>query len=255
MKDMFDKLPKGNFSIASSPIKVRAYRNILMQSMLMTELPAELQEKLLSAGRICLWARGEQLFMDGFAIDHFYYIISGKVKEFYYNGGGDEYLRRLIYPGCYISLHSLFNEETVHSYSCESLVETEGIAWPADFFMDLLDASPQLGMRVARILSSNYERTCRNICLCKKKSARARVAGYLLSKLNPDCDYHKCNLLHGCKQVDLRPISIAAEDICLARETLTRNLAVLHKEGMIKQNRGLVTIVDKEALKAASGIE
>lgn len=242
-------------AITSLGMQSTGYRRILLQSSMLNGLPAEIKEKVLSSGQARTWSRGKMIFMDGSPIEHFYYVISGKVKEFYYNGSGEEYLRRVIYPGCYISLYSLFKEETVHTYSCATLAETEVIAWSTDNFLELLKQCPKLGMQVALVLSNIYERTCRLNCICKKKSARAKVAGYLLSKLNPTCGHYSCSIIGDCRWIDLRPISLAAEEVGLARETFSRNLTRLEKEGFIAQERGIVSIANMDGLKLVSGVE
>jgi len=232
------------------------HRQALLGSPLLAGLDAAKQEELISLGSIRKWKRGDFLFMDGDPVDSIYCLLAGKAREYYCNGSGDEFQRRLAHPGCYISLHNVLNREKRHTNSCMALTSVCAFSWRVTAFETYLRHHPEIGMAVAITLAGSFESSCRRNCLCQKAGARSRIAGYLLSKFCVGCN-QPC----GCSgdthshHIDLRPLAHAAEDINLARETFSRTLVMFHDEGIISCRRGMVVIHDMEALKNISGVE
>ena len=251
-------------NLSQQEINNAAIRKSLLCSPLFSDLSHDLQNDLLAMGTICRWKRNEYLFMDGDTVESVYYLVSGKIKEYYCNGSGDEYLRRIFGPGCYISLHSVINKEQYHTYSCVAVQASDCLVLPGKPFFELLKREAKLSLKVAVLLSRDYENSCRKNCLCKKSQAIARVAGYLLSKQEPACTYPPpgvvpprchCNIKCCQNQVDLRPLELAASDICLARETFSRALLILQERNIVRNRRGVVDILEKDTLKVMCGIE
>lgn len=232
------------------------HRQALLGSPLLAGLDAAKQEELISLGSIREWKRGDFLFMEGDPVNAIYYLLTGKAREYYCNGSGDEFQRRLAHPGCYISLHNVLNREKRHTNSCMSLTPVCAFSWQASAFVTYLRHHPEIGLAVAITLSKSYESSCRRNCLCQKAGAKNRIAGYLLSKLCLQCDQPcGCSREAHAHHIDLRPLNHTAEDINLARETFSRTLVMLHDEGIISCRRGMVVIHDVEALKNISGVE
>ena len=228
----------------------------LLNSSLVRGLSISLQNKLLSIGSSGIWKKGDHLFMEGSRVERFYYLFSGKVREYYFNSSGEEFLRRVVYPDHYISLHNIFNTNRTYTYYSEVLTTINAFSWPVDAFLDILCSNPELGLHVATVLSMTIERSCRQNCLCRKARGTQKVAGYLLSKqkscysTSSYCPEAEC-----CRKIDLRPVSLAAQEVCMARETFSRILISFQKKKIISTNRGMITILDSDTLKAICGIE
>jgi len=232
------------------------FRQALLVSPLLASLDPAWQDELIGYGSVKKWKRGDFLFIDGAPVNAIYYLLVGKAREYYCNSSGDEFLRHLAQPGCYISLHNVLNRDAHHTNTCMALTSISAFSWPVSVFMQYLRHHPELGLAIAATLSQSLESFCRRNCLCRKAGARGRIAGYLLSKL---CI--KCNQPGDCSRnldphhIDLRPLIHAAEDINLARETFSRTLITFQDEGILSCRRGMVVIHDIEALKNLSGIE
>lgn len=229
----------------------------LLNSSLISGLAPDLQNELVGIGSPCKWEKGEHLFMDGDRVEKFYYLFSGKVREYYFNSSGEEFLRRVVYPNNYISLHNVFNITGSYTYYGEALNPTTAFSWPVAAFMEILYRNPALGLQIAIVLSTIIEHSSRQNCLCRKARSSQKVAGYLLSKqrscsndIGCDPDTTEC-----CRRVDLRPISLAAQDVCMARETFSRILISFQKNNIIRNNRGVITILAIDLLKEICGIE
>ncbi|MGI6656183.1 MAG: Crp/Fnr family transcriptional regulator [Desulfobulbus sp.] len=234
-----------------------ASRRLLNQSLLLCTLEPELREELIELGSLQTWKRGTYLFDEDSPIRHFFLLLAGKVREYYCGSSGTEYLRRLARPGAYIGLHSAFSKRDHYSHRCQALTAVTTFTWPTEPFMEYLGRHPDIGLTVSAILADHFEHSCRRNCLCRKPTARGRVAGYLLSRL---C--RQCRRQWGCPAdtgrehfLDLWPLTHAAEDINLTREAFSRALSSLQKEGILRCDNGKITIFDIEALKAISGAD
>jgi CRP-like cAMP-binding protein len=231
-------------------------RQALEASLLLRPLAPQQCSELIALGTRRAWSRDTRLYEDGDLVEGFYFLFSGKVREFYSDGSGIEYLRRLVLPGHFIALHNVFNRDARHTNNCKTLTAATSWAWPINPFLDFLHRHPSLGMAVAAALSQSYEQICRRHCLCRKPVARCRVAGYLLSRIRLD-RAHPCADTASQHEhcLDLSPLSHAAEEIHLARETFTRALISLQEDGILTRNRGKITIHNVMALKNICAID
>ncbi|MBM9538712.1 Crp/Fnr family transcriptional regulator [Desulfobulbus alkaliphilus] len=231
-------------------------RQALEASPLLHPLSRQQRGELITLGSRRVWSRGQTLYKDGDPVEGFYFLCSGKVREFYSDGSGIEFLRRLVLPGHFIALHNMFNRDRRHTNNCKTLTAATAWTWPISPFIEFLHHHPSLGMAVAAALSQSYEQICRRHCLCRKPVARCRVAGYLLSQICLDCA-HPCADTEANHEhcLDLSPLGHAAEEIHLARETFTRALMSLQEQGILTCNRGKITIHNVMALKNICAID
>ena len=225
----------------------------LFQSSLITHASPSLKDELLSAGFIRKYDRNAFIFMDGYAIDHVFILVSGFAKEYYSSATGQDFLRRVIYPGDCFSLQSIFSEHPHYTYSCTSVVQATCFLWPVDKFLKFINRDASLGFQVAKILSSHLEHSCRKNCICQKKESRSRVAAYLLGRCRTGNDMKDCTSSSSVREIDLRPLELSASSICLARETFSRALSSLQEQGLIRSHRGMVELIELEALKVICG--
>ncbi len=228
----------------------------LLKSPLLSGLPAEVTHQMLASGKMNTLKRGELLFMDGDEVQGFSFILAGKLKEYFPTSDGTEVLRRILFPGNYISLHKIFKRESRYTYFGEAVCSMRFFSWPRESFTALMTTQPALSINVAEVLSEYVESSYRHNCLCRKTLAIAKVAGYLLKKSLPTCqdDLCYCDVQHTPCKADLRPLNLAAMDVCLARETFSRALSSLQEKGHIRVKNGVADILDVEELKRISGV-
>jgi CRP-like cAMP-binding protein len=227
----------------------------LLRTPLLQNLEADIQQQLQLMGSVRTLRKGEYLFLEGEAISSFHYVITGRIKEYYPAGGGGQCLRRIALPGHYLSLHQLFSGRINYSYSAMAIASARCWSWPTSLFHDLMHREPTLALQVARLLSENVEHSCRHACLCRKSRALSKVAGYLLSKNRQMAQ--QLRMMGGREpriRIDLRPLELAAAEICLARETFSRALSCLDERDMIRVEYGVVELLDEEGLKQISAV-
>ncbi len=223
-------------------------------SSLMQGLPDDLQQKLAAKGEAAEFRKNDALFLDGTAADHVFCVLDGKVKEYYTNNAGEECLRRIITRGHMVSLHHVFSGDTIYTYSCQALGLASCYFWKTETIRTMMQQEPELTMKVAQLLSGYMEESCRLHCICRKPQACARVAAYLLSK-NNDKKEHGSGKRSRNMAIDISPLSLAARDICLARETFSRSLSRIQEMGYIRQNNGIIHLLNTDGLMELSGIQ
>lgn len=218
-----------------------------MESPLFAGLADTLQSELLLEAECQTHRRGDYLYRAKEKVNLFYLLLEGSAREVYLCDTGREYLRHLATPGHFLGLHKVFSEDQSHTHHCQAVTRIKTICWQKNTVLSRCQTEPQISIRIAALLSSYYEVSCRRKCLCQRPRSKNRVARYLLSKL--------CN---GCARpwssdnrhwVDLRPLTYAAEEVNLSRETFSRTLKTLQEEGVIRFDSGRIIIDDIDALK------
>ncbi|MCB2218411.1 MAG: Crp/Fnr family transcriptional regulator [Desulfobulbaceae bacterium] len=196
-------------------------------------------------GRRRDWRRYEHLFLAGGPADTVHIVLHGRLRDYYGDGGGNEHLRRIVTPGDIVPFCLLCHRERSHASSCRALCRSTTFDLPLPLFLELAHGHSRFAVNLALAAARQLEHSCRDGCLCRKRQARARVAGYLLSRLGR---------LPGCvgdgSTVDLRPLSVMAEELGLARETFSRLLMELERQKLVRNARGLVTVLDEAGLLA-----
>lgn len=227
---------------------------LLQKSALLAGLEPSQQEALLACGRKISKKKGEFLFLDGSEIDSVYYVMAGKIREYFTNPDGGECLRRISSTGQYLLLRQLFDDNKVHEYSSDTITTTTLYCWRAKELKTMVSRVPALACSVGKILAADSEQLCRHLCLCRKSNAVSRVAGYLLSR--HQAATKALSLSHSGKEisVNLKPIGISAGDICLARETFSRALSTLQQQELIRVSCGMAILTDIKGLKRLSSM-
>ena len=230
-------------------------RSALLRSPLLVGLRSDIQHQLQHMAVLRRMRRGEYLFLDGEPIRSFHYLLNGRIKEYYPACDGEQCLRHIALPGHYLSLHQLLSGKPHYTYSAMAIAASRCWSWPIDFFLNLMHQEATLSVQVIRLLSQNVESSCRHNCLCRKSRALAKVAGYLLSKNRQMTSQARMMGSQAPRiRIDLRPLELAAAEICLARETFSRALSCLDDRGLIQVVYGVVELLDEEGLKKISAV-
>ena len=215
-------------------------------SLLQRVKPETLQAVLETAKQRSLSRRGAILSTDELS-ERLYVLLDGQMKMLRPSVGGDESLQQRLGPGDVFCLVSMVSGVHCGSYG-ESLGPCTLICWPHRVFIRLMETDRQLHVNVLNYLAHQVEMERHKRCLSQCSNVQARVAGYLLYLYESD----HC----GDKTVDLRPISLSAQELGMARETMSRTFTSFERLGLVHCCRGLITIEDQERLQLiADGME
>lgn len=227
-------------------------QNLLIRSGLLLGLERSLQTEILGLASLRRLNAGALLFRGDQTGEAFFFLLEGRVWEYYDSENGNECLRRVFHPGQYIGLHLLALEAGACDCCCAALSACRVLRWDAAAFTALMEQEAALARRVSKTLACQVEIFCRHACICRKARAASRVAGYLLSQ----CHQQSGHLLwhasapESAARADLRPLKLAAAELSLARETFSRCLRELRRNGLIRLEGGTAVLLDVEALKA-----
>lgn len=174
---------------------------------------------------------------------HLFFILSGEMRMLRMAPDGQEHLMQRFRIGEFFCLAA-----AVSGHSCNSLMAnagtTELMYWGHEVFRGLMLDNSDFHSNILNQMAFQIEqeREMRTLSRCCK--ADVKVAAYLLHKIK--CGY----CLRQCVcAVDLRPISLTAQELGIARETLSRSLRRLVKREGITYQRGTVQVTDISRLE------
>ena len=232
-----------------SPLAL-AEKKALSASRLFNDLGAQTVADLSKMAQRRKLQRGQLLFMAGAPVEQFYFILSGKIKEYYIGNGGEECIIRVSHPGEFLGLPALFLSEGNHTSYAEAVGSLQVAVFRVPPFLELLERETALNRNLLTLLSYRLECTRQQRCFCQKMSAECRVANYLLNQ--SDNRFHDSCHHCGCcptPVVNLQPLNLSAQEVGLARETFTRILKRFKQEGIIAMQRGQVEFLNRQAIE------
>ncbi|WP_321366639.1 Crp/Fnr family transcriptional regulator [uncultured Desulfuromusa sp.] len=173
-----------------------------------------------------------------------FFVLSGEMRMMRIAPDGQEHLMQRFNPGEFFCLAAV-----VSSLSCNSEMvnagPTELMYWNHGNFRQFMDANANFYGNILNQMASQVEqeREMRTLSRCCK--ADVKVAAYLLHKIKQG----RCLRQLVC-DVDIRPISLTAQELGIARETLSRSLQRLVKRDGISYQGGKVQVVSVASLEA-----
>lgn len=218
----------------------------LTQLPLLKGIASETLQKVIeTAKRRYLSRKGSILSTEDLS-DRLYILLDGQIKMLRPSVGGDESLQQRLGEGDVFCLVSMVSGVHCGSYG-ETLGSCTLLSWPHRVFVGLMEEDRQLHVNVLNLLAQQVEVERHKRCLSQCSNVGARVAGYLLY-LN---DTDRCN-----ETIDLRPITLSAQELGMARETMSRTFTSFERLGIVHCSRGIITIRDHERLQLiADGME
>lgn len=204
--------------------------------------PATLQE-LMSGGRIHGAERYSIIGVESLS-QRLFLLIDGRMKMVRPSCGGDEVLIQSLIPGDIFCAVAMLAARPCCSYA-QCLGVCEYVSWTHRLFRRLMTIDEQLQTNLLSHLAAQIEEERDRRCLTQCVNVHARVAVYLLSR----CDAATRNG-QGMYEVDLRPLSLTAQEIGIARETLSRTLTAFGQEQILCSRRGVVELHSTTGLRA-----
>lgn len=200
--------------------------------------------KLFKQGTRLNYQKGEYIIRPGESPSHIFYIETGLVKAFNISKYGEENLliirkdheifpliwaitgqgRSIIYQTLASTTVWRVDQKVFNEY----LLKNTDVLYP---FIDLV--MQQYQMHSERILNLEY------------RSVRERLVSFLLTMCTRFGKENKEGIVI---DVPLKQQDIASS-INASRETTSRELSILERKGLLKNNQSFITLLDKKALK------
>ena len=194
--------------------------------------------RVAGAARLRSLATGERLFEQGAPAEAFYLVREGAMKLSRLSEGGDEKVVEVIRPGQTFAEAVMFMEGERYPVAAEATAPTELIAVDNAAFRREVAADPELALRLLAVLSRRLHGLVAEIDELSFHSATHRLVGYLLAEAREG-------------RVRLAaPKQVIASRLGITPETLSRTLARLRDEGLVRVEGDTVDLVDTDALAA-----
>jgi CRP/FNR family transcriptional regulator, nitrogen fixation regulation protein len=183
-------------------------------------------------------AKGEALFAEGEAADHFYKIVSGTVRTYKLLSDGRRQIDSFQLAG------DIFGIEAgpEHRFSAEAVGDATVVAFRRGSLERLTREHPTFGDQVMSSMLHNLERAQDHMLLLGRKTAREKIASFLL------------DLAERLRERDHVELPMQRTDIAdhlgLTIETVSRTLTEFARQGLIRLTAGSRSIVlaDKAGL-------
>lgn len=203
---------------------------------------------LLATGRLAGMRPGDVLFREGDRIQYVPFVLSGEVKLVKLGPQGKEYVLHLTRGGAFPDPGALFYEAPLPATAVA--LGAGRLLWLERAAMDrLLDANSALVRWLLRLLTARQRLFINKVTGSQGIiSVPRRVAGWLL---------HRSRMEEGSRHLVLPGTrELLARLLGLSRESLSRELNRLDREGFIRLQRRRVELLDMAALeRRANGQE
>lgn len=187
---------------------------------------------------------GRQLIQEGDPADEVFTLTEGMLKLYKLMPDGRRQITGFMVPGDFIGL--AYGQSYV--YSAEAVTATTACRFRRGALLDKMAAHPELEHRLLSLASNELAAAQAQMLLLGRKSARERLASFLLGLA----------ARHGLGESETLPLPMSRGDIAdylgLTIETVSRAFTAMRKEGLISlPDKHSITIDDHEALSEAAG--
>lgn len=196
---------------------------------------------VLGTGRLAEMRAGDVLFREGDEIRHVPFVLSGEVKLVKMGPQGREYVLHLTRGGAFPDPGALFYEAPLPATAVA--LGPGRLLWLERATMDkLLDGNPRLARWLLQVLAARQRLFVNKVAGSQGViSVSRRVAGWLL---------HRSRMEEGRRQLELPGTrELMARLLGLSRESLSRELNELAREGAIRLERRRVELLDMAVLE------
>lgn len=196
------------------------------------------------------YKRGQVLFYEGNPGKGIYCIFSGKVKVFKSGTDGKEVLLRVAASGDVLGYQSLFNHGGI--FASAEVIEDGTICFiDHTFFINLIQRSPELALKVISRLGDEVLQTTGRIADTANKNVRQRFANLLLILQKTYGKKHPQGSI-----IDIRlSRSELASMVSATPETIIRLLSDFETEGYIALDGKQIIIRNDRALLDETNLE
>ena len=220
-------------------------QSILKMSQLFGELDQRSLHEVAAAASLKHLRAGEVVFHEGDGASALYIVGSGKVKIFKLSAEGKEQILMIAGPGDTFAEAALFGD-ACYPASAQALEGSEVAVVHRDRFLGVLERHPALALNLIGRLSELLRKLARLVGDLSLTDVTTRLAQALLERVPPDAAAGTTVALSERK-------AVLASQIGTIPETLSRSLARLSREKIIKVERAKITILDVVRLRRLAG--
>ncbi len=214
-------------------------KEVLQTSPLLSDAGEEVIQALIcSARKYVMKGRWHRLEGDDLT-RKVHCVVGGEMRMYKQAPDGQDLLVRRLYPGDFFCFSSLMTEHYCES-SFVGTSKSSLLYWHYADFQAIALSQKAILDNVFKLMAIEVEQERHMRTLARCCRVELLTVGYLIYRLKRD------NLCRGV--VDFRPISLTAQELGVARETLSRCLTKLSKSYGIPYHKGCVSISEVDQL-------
>ncbi len=207
-------------------------------------LPHEILDELARCARFQGLLTGQTLFAPGNRSTGLHILVKGRIKLFRTSPEGREQVLAVVTPFQTLGEAVLFRQEERHFSYAISLESSTVMTLALSRVRQLTQQHSQLAFAFLRAFAQRIENLEERLEQLALLSVEQRLARMLLDQLPP----HTSNQQPAHIQLSLS-VSDTASILGVARESLSRSLVRLERDGLIKRSGKTITILDREGLE------
>ena len=192
------------------------------------------------------YAKGEPILWEGDACQTVYFIISGMVEVYRTAVDGREHTLRVLRVGDSFNLVSALLKDGKHHANVRCLQQTDVLVVDKNDLKNLLTRFPKFSLQVLQDLAERLAGMTDMAGDLALNSVRQRTAAFLMRA----GEHEKIDKGQHWTQDDM------ARQVGTVRDMIGRTLRGFEEKGLIKRNRGNISLIDRDGLeKTAKGLE
>jgi len=181
------------------------------------------------------YPKGATIFNPSQKGEYFFILKKGKVKIYKTSKGKEQIIRIFEEPTLFGEAAS-FTGKNFPAWAEAIEEDTEVILIPRKGFIELMKRDPEIGMKLMAVMAQRLMYLTGVIESLSLKSALSKLASYILRKAQER------------EEIDFST-NIAAMELGLTKETVSRMLSKLKELGIIEKDRVKLKIKNREALE------
>ncbi len=214
---------------------------------LFSELNNNELRQLIALSTLCRFKKSEVIFNQHDLYKGFYILLKGTVTASLIAETGHEAIVHILYPLSMFAEIPLF-EGLNYPVTATCTEDSIAIFIPKDGFLELLAESPHLAMKMLAGLSKRTRELIHQIEIISTRDLKGRLAHYFLKEIKENGSN---NEVEPCVILKFH-YSTLATYLGIATETLSRTLAKLEKDNIIRLNKKTIYITNLQRLRELS---
>jgi len=218
-------------------------RDALLRSLDMFQpLNDEALSDIATQSRILRLKRNQVLFDKGDHLDGFFGLTEGKLKIYVLSCSGHERVIRILNAGNCFGEAIMFND-IPSPVRVEALTGSEVLFFPKSSVIDTLLNRPEMTLAMLKAMSRVMQELIQDVEDCCTRSARQRIAHYLVVQSGRAAVPYSEVELPASK-------AVVASTLNLSAETFSRELHNFSHEGLITVSRRIIYLHEVDRLRA-----
>ena len=218
---------------------MKAESQLLKRSFIFSGLSEEELAELAGLAARRSFAQGEFVFWEGDAPDSFYIVIEGRVKVLKHSSLGKEFIIAFFGPGEIFGEVAVFQDRP-YPASAQAAADTKVLRIRREDFLSFVSQRPQVVLRIVSVLGERLrdaQGRLKDLAGERVEQRLARTLLMLSAKLGATLPFTRQEI---------------ADMAGTTTETAIRFISRLKDGGIIRSERGRITILDKTKLRLLS---